>query len=143
MFSTTLTTFDASPRAMEQTTQLLFSNKNKAQLLVLDCMSIFRNLLDLKIWEGQYGFLGKNSYGFIVFNSTVLCHFKLYINYWKAYSKRTPTQYLCKDFEPCWNSLFSCVQYLVFIKYLKLSFVSLQFKFVRKWRQYLKCFKKE
>jgi len=101
MFSTTITTLDASPRTMTKATQLLFPKRTKIELLVLDSF-FFRNILNLEIFYGQYGVLGKNSYYFIFFNSSFLRHFKLYINYWKTYTKRTPTfDIYLKDFKCC------------------------------------------
>ena len=50
MFSTTLTTLDASPRAMTKTSSLLFDKKNKFKLLVLDALlSYIGNFHHIKI----------------------------------------------------------------------------------------------
>lgn len=89
MFSTTLTTLDASPRAMQRTTQLLFKNTIKRGylfwilILTLGTISIF--------------FFLKSEMGFLIKLATILSFltapFYAIINYKLISSKHTPREW--------------------------------------------------
>lgn len=89
MFSTTLTTFDASPRAMEQTTQLLFSNKTKLNYWFWIACLFLGTCLILKY--------GRDNMGFLVKIATVLSFltapFYAILNYTLITGKHTPKEH--------------------------------------------------
>lgn len=89
MFSTTLTTLDASPRAMQQTTELLFKNKTKNSYLIW--------LLTLTIGTISIFFFLKSEMGFLIKIATILSFltapFYAIINYRLLSSKHTPLQW--------------------------------------------------
>lgn len=89
MFSTTLTTLDASPRAMHKTTELVFESSQKngfliwTLILVIGTISIF--------------FFLKSEMGFLIQVATILSFvtapFYAIINYKLIYSKHTPKEW--------------------------------------------------
>lgn len=86
MFSTTLTTLDASPRAMSKTTQLLFGNIKKQSYLMWIIILISGTILIF--------FFLKSEMGFLIEVATVLSFltapFYAIINYKLISSKHTP-----------------------------------------------------
>ena len=89
MFSTTLTTLDASPRAMEKTTQLLFPKKTKLNYWFWILFLFFRNILHLKIWMDNMGFLVKIA----TILSFLTAPFYAILNYTLITGKHTPKEH--------------------------------------------------
>ncbi|MDB2571185.1 divalent metal cation transporter [Polaribacter sp.] len=89
MFSTTLTTFDASPRAMEKTTQLLFPKRTKLNYWFWIACLFLGTCLILKY--------GMDNMGFLVKIATVLSFltapFYAILNYILITGKHTPKEH--------------------------------------------------
>jgi len=87
MFSTTLTTLDASPRAMHKTTQLLFNNNFKKGYLFWILTLVFGTIIIFFAFASEMGLLIKIA----TILSFLTAPFYAIINYKLISSKHTPT----------------------------------------------------
>ena len=91
MFSTTLTTLDASPRAMHKTTQLLFNNNFKKGYLFWILTLVIGTIIIFFVFASEMGLLIKIA----TILSFLTAPFYAIINYKLISSKHTP-----KDWQP-------------------------------------------
>ncbi|WP_047544696.1 Nramp family divalent metal transporter [Psychroserpens sp. Hel_I_66] len=89
MFSTTLTTLDASPRAMEKTTQLLFGKLSKKSYLFWILVLIFGTIIIFFFLKSEMGLLIKIA----TVLSFLTAPFYAIINYRLISSKHTPKEW--------------------------------------------------
>ena len=89
MFSTTLTTLDASPRAMAKTTQLLFKNSSKFNYLFWIILLTLGTVAIFFFFASEMGFLIKTA----TILSFITAPFYAIANYLLITSKHTPKQW--------------------------------------------------
>lgn len=89
MFSTTITTLDASPRAMHHTTKLLFNNKNRFGYWFWSILLTIGTFIILQFFKGDMGFLVKIA----TILSFLTAPFYAVLNYLLITGKHTPKAY--------------------------------------------------
>lgn len=89
MFSTTLTCLDASPRAMQLTTKLIFDGKFKLNYWFWILLIAIGTFIILQFFDNNMGFLVKVA----TILSFLTAPFYALLNFWLIQSKHTPREY--------------------------------------------------